>query len=46
VLLSDSFGSALGRDVEVTATAMGGYRVHLSFESADEALELAARLRH
>ncbi len=45
VLLSDSFGSALGRDVEVTATTAGGYRVHVSFESADEALDLAARLR-
>jgi ParB family transcriptional regulator, chromosome partitioning protein len=43
--IEDSFAAALGRDVEVTATAAGGYRVHLSFESADEALELAKRLR-
>jgi ParB family transcriptional regulator, chromosome partitioning protein len=43
--ISDSFGFTLGRDVEVTATAAGGYRVHLSVESVDEALELAARLR-
>jgi ParB family chromosome partitioning protein len=43
--IGDGFGAALGRDVEVTATSAGGYRVHLSFESADEALELARRLR-
>ena len=43
--IGDSFGAALGRDVEVTASAAGGYRVHLSFESAGEALELARRLR-
>ena len=29
----------------MTVTADGGYRAHLSFESADAALELAARLR-
>lgn len=44
VQIADSFGAALGRDVEVTATAAGGYRVHLSFESAAEALALASRL--
>jgi ParB family transcriptional regulator, chromosome partitioning protein len=43
--IGDGFGAALGREVEVTAGAGGGYRVHLSFESADEALELARRLR-
>ncbi len=42
--ITDSFSAALGRDVEVTATAAGGYRVHLSFEAADEALALASRL--
>ncbi len=42
--IGDGFGAALGRDVEVSATSAGGYRVHLSFESADEALELARRL--
>ena len=41
--IDDAFGAALGRQVEVTATA-GGYRVHLSFESLEEALDLAHRL--
>ena len=43
VQINDSLASALGRDVEVTATAEG-YRAHLSFESVDDALELARRL--
>jgi ParB family chromosome partitioning protein len=43
--ISDSFCAALGRDVEVTATAAGGYRVHLSFDGPDEALDLATELR-
>jgi len=43
--ISDRLGSVLGQDVEVTVTADGGYRAHLSFESADAALELAARLQ-
>ena len=43
--IADHLGSALGQDIEVTVTADGGYRAHLSFESADEAIELAARLR-
>jgi ParB family chromosome partitioning protein len=43
VRINDSLGQALGRDVEVTATA-GGYRAHLTFDSLDEALELAAQL--
>jgi ParB family transcriptional regulator, chromosome partitioning protein len=43
VRINDSLGSALGRDVEVTATA-GGYRAHLTFDSLEEALELAERL--
>lgn len=43
--ISDSFSAVLGRDVEVTASAAGGYRLHLSFESVDDALGLAARLR-
>jgi ParB family chromosome partitioning protein len=41
--IDDAFGAALGREVEVTATA-SGYRVHLSFDSLDEALELAHNL--
>ncbi len=42
--ISDRLGSVLGQDVEVTVTADGGYRAHLSFASADDALELAGRL--
>jgi ParB family chromosome partitioning protein len=42
--INDSLETALGRQVEVTATA-GGYRAHLSFDTLDEALELARRLR-
>ncbi len=45
VQISDSLGTGLGRDVEVTATA-GGYRAHLTFDSLEDALELAARLEH
>jgi ParB family chromosome partitioning protein len=43
--IDDSFGAALGREVQVSATPAGGYRVQISFESAEEALELASRLR-
>jgi len=43
--INDSFGAALGREVDVSATPAGGYRVQISFESAEEALELASRLR-
>ena len=43
--IADRFGSASGRDVEVTATAGGGYRVHLTFDSALDALEFSDRLR-
>jgi ParB family transcriptional regulator, chromosome partitioning protein len=44
VRINDSLESALGRDVEVTATAEG-YRAHLSFDSLEEALELGRQLR-
>jgi ParB family chromosome partitioning protein len=44
VQINDALGSALGRDVEVTATA-GGYRAHLTFDSLEEALELARALK-
>ena len=44
VQINDSLGAALGREVEVTATA-GGYRAHLTFDSVEDALELARRLR-
>jgi ParB family chromosome partitioning protein len=42
--ISDALGSALGLEVEVTASSTGGYRAHLAFESLDEALEVARRL--
>jgi ParB family chromosome partitioning protein len=42
--LGDVLGTVFGREVEVSTTAAGGYRAHLSFESIDEALELARRL--
>jgi ParB family chromosome partitioning protein len=41
--INDLLESALGREVEVTATAEG-YRAHLTFESLDEALDLARSL--
>lgn len=44
VEINDTLGAALGRAVEVTATT-GGYRAHISFDSVDEALELARSLR-
>jgi ParB family chromosome partitioning protein len=43
VRINDSLGAALGRDVEVTATA-AGYRAHLTFDSLEDALELAERV--
>jgi ParB family chromosome partitioning protein len=42
--ISDVLGSALGLDIEVTASTSGAYRAHLTFESLDEALEFARRL--
>ena len=44
VEINDTLEAVLGRDVEVTATA-GGYRAHISFDSVDEARELARSLR-
>jgi ParB family chromosome partitioning protein len=43
--IEDTYGAALGREVQVMPTQSGGYRLQISFESADEALALAARLR-
>jgi ParB family chromosome partitioning protein len=43
--IHDSFGTVFGREVDVSPATGGGYRIQLSFESADEALELARRLR-
>ena len=41
--LGEAFGRALGADVKVTARGTG-YKVAMTFESLDEALELAGRL--
>jgi ParB family chromosome partitioning protein len=41
--INDTLEAALGRAVEVTASG-DGYRAHLSFESLDEALDLARSL--
>ena len=41
--LGEAFGRALGADVRVTPRGTG-YKVAMTFESLDEALELAARL--
>ncbi len=43
--INDAFGTALGRDVDVSTTFAGGCRVQISFKSVEEALELASRLR-
>jgi ParB family chromosome partitioning protein len=42
--IGDALGAALGLDVAVRATAAGGYRAELAFESLDEALDVARRL--
>jgi ParB family chromosome partitioning protein len=44
-LISDALGAALGRDVDVTPSKATGYRVQVSFESLDDALDTARRLR-
>jgi ParB family chromosome partitioning protein len=44
-LIADALGAALGREVDVTPTKAAGYRVQVSFESLDEALDAARRLR-
>jgi ParB family chromosome partitioning protein len=41
----DTLGPALGRDIAVTPRAGHGYRVQLTVDSVDDALELARRLR-
>jgi ParB family chromosome partitioning protein len=42
--IQDTLGHALGREVEVSPDQASGYRVQLSFDSLEEALELARRL--
>ncbi len=44
-LIADALGAALGRDVDVAPARGAGYRVQLSFESLDDALDVARRLR-
>jgi ParB family chromosome partitioning protein len=44
-LIADALAAAFGRDVDVTPSKGAGYRVQLSFESLDDALDVARRLR-
>jgi len=44
-LITDALTAALGRDVDVTPSKAAGYRVQISFESLDDALDAARRLR-
>ena len=43
--IADTLQPVFGREVEVIATARRGFRVQLEVESAEDALELARRLR-
>ncbi|HEY1509802.1 MAG TPA: ParB/RepB/Spo0J family partition protein [Solirubrobacteraceae bacterium] len=43
--ITDTLGTALGRDLEVMPSKGNGYRVELRFDSLDDALELALALR-
>jgi ParB family chromosome partitioning protein len=43
--IADVLGEALGADIAVSAHGAAGYRAQLSFESLDEAMDLARRLR-
>lgn len=43
--IADALAAVLGAEVDVRPTEEGGYQAQLSFESAQEALELARRLR-
>jgi ParB family chromosome partitioning protein len=42
--IADALGEVLGADIDV-APAGRGYRAHITFESLDEALDMARRLR-
>jgi ParB family transcriptional regulator, chromosome partitioning protein len=44
-LITDALSAALGRDVDVTAAKAAGYRAQITFESLDDALDVARRLR-
>ena len=43
--IAEALGQALGADVHVKAMRDGAYRAELTFDNAEEALELAQRLR-
>jgi ParB family transcriptional regulator, chromosome partitioning protein len=43
--IAAALGGALGADVQVKPTTDGRYSAHLSFSSAEEAIELARRIR-
>jgi ParB family transcriptional regulator, chromosome partitioning protein len=43
--IADALAGVLGADVRVKPTSAGGYRAELSFESLEEALDLARRIR-
>jgi ParB family chromosome partitioning protein len=43
--IAEALGGALGAEVDVQVTAGGSYRAQLSFASAEDAIELARRLR-
>jgi ParB family transcriptional regulator, chromosome partitioning protein len=43
--IGEALTGALGAEVQVKPTGAGGYRAELSFETREEALELALRLR-
>jgi ParB family chromosome partitioning protein len=43
--IGDALGAALGADIRVKAGPGGAYRAELRFDSLDEALELAGRMR-
>jgi ParB family chromosome partitioning protein len=44
-LITDALSAALGRDVDVAPSKAAGYRAQISFESLDDALDVARRLR-
>ena len=44
-LIGDALSAALGREVDVAPARAAGYRVQISFESLDDALDVARRLR-
>jgi ParB family transcriptional regulator, chromosome partitioning protein len=43
--IADALGDALGAEVKVTPTPGGGYRAEMAFASAEDALDLADRIR-